>query len=50
MNRAHPVRRPSLARSMLSREYGLGGSYVWAAVKDDQNGELTKALATDLNP
>ena len=32
------------------KEYGLGGGYVWAVKDDDPNGDLTKALATDLNP
>ena len=29
---------------------GLGGGYVWALKDDDPNGDLTKALAADLNP
>jgi chitinase len=29
---------------------GLGGAYVWALKDDDPSGDLTKALATDLNP
>jgi len=32
------------------KQYGLGGGYVWAVKDDDPNGDLTKALATDLNP
>jgi chitinase len=32
------------------KEYGLGGAYVWAVKDDDPNGDLTKALAADLNP
>ena len=32
------------------KEYGLGGGYVWALKDDDPSGDLTKALATDLNP
>jgi chitinase len=31
-------------------QYGLGGGYVWAVKDDDPNGDLTKALAADLNP
>ena len=29
---------------------GFGGGYVWALKNDDPNGDLTKALANDLNP
>jgi chitinase len=29
---------------------GFGGGYVWALKDDDPNGDLTKALAADLNP
>lgn len=29
---------------------GLGGGYVWAVKDDDPNGDLTKAIAADLNP
>jgi len=29
---------------------GLGGGYVWAVKDDDPNGDLTKAIAGDLNP
>lgn len=29
---------------------GLGGAYVWALKDDDANGDLTKAIAADLNP
>lgn len=29
---------------------GLGGAYVWALKDDTANGDLTKTLATDLNP
>jgi chitinase len=29
---------------------GFGGGYVWALKDDDPNGDLTKALANDLNP
>ncbi len=32
------------------KSFGLGGAYVWAVKDDDPNGDLTKALATDLNP
>jgi chitinase len=32
------------------KQYGLGGGYVWAVKDDDPNGDLTKDLATDLNP
>jgi chitinase len=32
------------------KQYGLGGGYVWAVKDDDPNGDLTKALAADLNP
>ena len=32
------------------KTYGLGGAYVWAVKDDDPNGDLTKALAKDLNP
>ena len=32
------------------KQYGLGGGYVWAVKDDDPNGDLTKALANDLNP
>ncbi|HXM67787.1 MAG TPA: glycosyl hydrolase family 18 protein [Candidatus Acidoferrum sp.] len=32
------------------KQYGLGGGYVWAVKDDDPNGDLTKALASDLNP
>jgi chitinase len=32
------------------KTYGLGGGYVWAVKDDDPNGDLTKALANDLNP
>ena len=32
------------------KTYGLGGGYVWAVKDDDPNGDLTKALATALNP
>jgi chitinase len=32
------------------KQYGLGGAYVWALKDDDPNGDLTKSLATDLNP
>jgi len=31
-------------------QYGLGGGYVWAVKDDDPSGDLTKALAADLNP
>jgi chitinase len=31
-------------------QYGLGGGYVWAVKDDDPNGDLTKAIANDLNP
>ena len=31
-------------------QHGLGGGYVWALKDDDPNGDLTKALAADLNP
>jgi chitinase len=31
-------------------QFGLGGGYVWAVKDDDPNGDLTKALANDLNP
>ncbi len=29
---------------------GFGGGYVWALKDDDPNGDLTKAIANDLNP
>jgi chitinase len=29
---------------------GLGGGYVWALKDDDPSGDLTKALASGLNP
>ena len=29
---------------------GLGGGYVWAVKDDDPSGDLTKAIANDLNP
>jgi chitinase len=29
---------------------GFGGGYVWALKDDDPNGDLTKAIAGDLNP
>jgi chitinase len=32
------------------KQYGLGGGYVWAVKDDTPNGDLTKALGTDLNP
>jgi len=32
------------------KQFGLGGGYVWAVKDDDPNGDLTKALAADLNP
>lgn len=32
------------------KSFGLGGGYVWALKDDDPNGDLTKGLATDLNP
>jgi chitinase len=32
------------------KQYGLGGGYVWAVKDDDPSGDLTKALANDLNP
>src|SRR5580692_1267558 len=32
------------------KQYGLGGAYVWAVKDDTPNGDLTKALGTDLNP
>jgi chitinase len=32
------------------KQYGLGGGYVWAVKDDDPNGDLTKAIANDLNP
>jgi chitinase len=32
------------------KQYGLGSGYVWAVKDDDPNGDLTKALAADLNP
>jgi len=32
------------------KQNGLGGGYVWAVKDDDPNGDLTKALANDLNP
>jgi chitinase len=32
------------------KTYGLGGGYVWAVKDDDPNGDLTKAIANDLNP
>ena len=32
------------------KQYGLGGGYVWAVKDDDPSGDLTKALASDLNP
>jgi chitinase len=32
------------------KQFGLGGGYVWALKDDTPNGDLTKALATDLNP
>jgi chitinase len=32
------------------KSFGLGGGYVWALKDDDPNGDLTKAIATDLNP
>ena len=32
------------------KSFGLGGGYVWALKDDDPNGDLTKTLATDLNP
>jgi chitinase len=32
------------------KAHGLGGGYVWALKDDDPNGDLTKALGTDLNP
>jgi chitinase len=32
------------------KSFGLGGAYVWAVKDDDPNGDLTKALANDLNP
>jgi len=32
------------------KQYGLGGGYVWAVKDDDPNGDLTKAIAGDLNP
>jgi chitinase len=32
------------------KQNGLGGGYVWAVKDDDPNGDLTKAIANDLNP
>ena len=32
------------------KSFGLGGGYVWAVKDDDPNGDLTKAIAGDLNP
>ncbi len=32
------------------KQYGLGGGYVWALKDDTPNGDLTKAIAVDLNP
>ena len=32
------------------KQFGLGGGYVWALKDDDPNGNLTKAIAGDLNP
>ena len=32
------------------KQNGLGGGYVWAVKDDDPNGDLTKAIAGDLNP
>ncbi len=32
------------------KQNGLGGGYVWAVKDDDPSGNLTKALANDLNP
>jgi len=32
------------------KQFGLGGGYVWALKDDDPNGDLTKAIAGDLNP
>jgi chitinase len=32
------------------KQFGLGGGYVWALKDDTPNGDLTKALANDLNP
>jgi chitinase len=32
------------------KSFGLGGGYVWAVKDDDPNGDLTKAIANDLNP
>jgi chitinase len=32
------------------KSFGLGGGYVWAVKDDDPNGDLTKAIAADLNP
>jgi chitinase len=32
------------------KSMGFGGGYVWALKDDDPNGDLTKAIANDLNP
>jgi chitinase len=32
------------------KSMGFGGGYVWAIKDDDPNGDLTKAIANDLNP
>src|ERR1700722_20376477 len=32
------------------KQNGLGGGYVWAVKDDDPSGDLTKAIANDLNP
>jgi chitinase len=32
------------------KSMGFGGGYVWAIKDDDSNGDLTKAIAGDLNP